>query len=52
MVVSIIIVLSIFIALVMTACVMINRENEDGENQQSGRQFKNICGEKSEENKY
>ena len=52
MVLSIIIVLSIFIALVMTACVMINKDSVDRENHGSNGQFKNMCGEKSDENKY
>ena len=52
MITSIIIVSAIFVTLIMLACVMINKENSDNQNNCTGCSYKDICNKERENNKY
>ena len=43
MIVSIIVISVLFVTLVMLSCVLINRENSDGENHCKGCPYKDVC---------
>lgn len=52
MIVSIVVICGVFVALVISACAMVNKENSDGENNCQGCPYGDLCRRKSKEEKY